>query len=134
MGKKGKKTEMWFGCKGCQYIPEKNKTDSNENWNVFDNRPCPQCGKEMGLNIKPSSNQKIIKKYYHKLTNMEIDAIPPEMKCSELRELYSQPDWCSYPDAIDALGCWSLIGICRTKISKKFCKNCDCFVMALKEK
>ena len=68
-------------------------------------------------------------KYWHELTDEEIAGIPPEMKCSELRKLYKQPDWCSYPEAIDALGCWSLIGNnTRTKISKEFCKVCDLFI------
>ena len=38
---------------------------------------------------------------------------------------YWQPDWCGMYDAISPLGCWSLIGDMRKKISKKFCKNCN---------
>ena len=68
-------------------------------------------------------------KYWHELTDQEIASIPPEMKCSELRRMYKQPNWCSYPEAIAAfLGCWSLVGANRTKISKEFCKSCDCFI------
>ena len=67
-------------------------------------------------------------KYWHELTDEEIAGIPPEMKCSELRLLYKRPDWCADPMAIDALGCWSLVGKNRTQISKKFCKTCKDFI------
>jgi len=66
-------------------------------------------------------------KYWHELTDEEIASIPPEKKCLELSKLYKQPDWCSKPEAIHPLGCWSLIGENRTKISKDFCKKCDSF-------
>lgn len=68
------------------------------------------------------------KKYWHKLTDKEIGEIPLNTKCSDLRKLYSKPDWCSDPYAIDVLGCWSLVGANRTKISKDFCKKCDSFI------
>jgi len=64
-------------------------------------------------------------KYWHKLTDKEV-ADAESKTFRELRELYLQPSWCAYPDAIDALGCWSLIGK-RWKISKKFCKDCERF-------
>lgn len=68
------------------------------------------------------------KKYWHELTDEEFENIPPKIKCTKLRKLYSQPDWCSYPDAIDSLGCWSLIDKdLRKKISIDYCKCCDLF-------
>ena len=39
-----------------------------------------------------------------------------------------QPIWCNYPDAVDVLGCWSLVGKSRKKISREYCKSCDCYV------
>ena len=66
-------------------------------------------------------------KYWHLLTDEEVKAIKPDTLCSELRKQYKQPDWCTYPDAIDGLGCWSLTGVNRREISSGFCKNCECF-------
>jgi len=69
------------------------------------------------------------KKYWHELSDEEFANIPPNTKCLELRKLYSQPKWCSYPDAIDALGCWSLINSeLRKKISIEYCKGCELFI------
>ena len=51
----------------------------------------------------------------------------------EYLKKFKQPDWCAYPDALAGMmGCWSLVdnrpnGL-RTKISRKFCKGCDCYV------
>jgi len=43
---------------------------------------------------------------------------------------YQQPTWCGYPEAIDPLGCWSLIIFNdRGRIRRKTqCVNCDCFI------
>ncbi len=42
-------------------------------------------------------------------------------------ERYKQPEWCSYPDALDGLmGCWALISV-PYKINEKKCKKCDLF-------
>ena len=68
-----------------------------------------------------------MKKYWHELTDEEFSKIDPETLCSKLRKKYKQPDWCDYPDAIGALGCWSLVGSNRIKISIDFCKTCVCF-------
>ncbi len=53
-----KDVEMWFGCKKCGYIAEKNEKQSNENWNVYDCKPCPKCGKIMKLNFGPLMERK----------------------------------------------------------------------------
>jgi len=68
-------------------------------------------------------------KYYHELTDEEIAQIDGNTLCSELRKQYKQPDWCNYPDAIDALGCWSLTGSNRKLISREYCKDCECFTV-----
>ncbi len=69
-----------------------------------------------------------MKKYWHKLTKKEYKAILKSgITVEEALKKYSQPDWCSYQDAIDGvMGCWSLTGSNRTKISEEFCKTCDC--------
>jgi hypothetical protein len=68
-------------------------------------------------------------KYWHKLPQEEIDAIPPDMLVSKLQKFYKQPVWCSYPKAIHPLGCWSLIRDNRKNISRKYCKSCDLFII-----
>lgn len=74
-----------------------------------------------------------MKKYFHKISQEEIDRLVSENKdWKYIMDTYKQPDWCTYPKALEGqMGCWSLIDIkkdgLRTKISKKFCKNCYCF-------
>lgn len=41
----------------------------------------------------------------------------------EVAKEYSQPTWCAYPDAVDPMGCWSLIG--RMVTGEHYCKGCD---------
>ncbi len=41
----------------------------------------------------------------------------------DMQKKYKQPDWCTYPEAISPLGCWSLIGFFVT--GEDFCKGCD---------
>lgn len=72
-------------------------------------------------------NPELHKRYWHELSDEEVKAIPPETLCSELAKRYKQPDWCSYPDAVDVFGCWSLVGLNRTKISREFCGSCEVF-------
>lgn len=37
-------------CPDCGYIPEKNKSKSNESWEVFDMK-CPECGSNLIVNL-----------------------------------------------------------------------------------
>jgi len=68
------------------------------------------------------------KKYWHKLTKAEQAKVTAREKytLSEFMEEYSQPDWCEYTDALEAMmGCWSLFyGHVH---SEKTCKKCECY-------
>lgn len=75
-----------------------------------------------------------MKAYWHELSQKRIEKIIKDgITVKECLKQYKQPDWCNYPDALAGImGCWSLTsnekdGL-RTKISKEFCKNCDCFL------
>ena len=71
--------------------------------------------------------------YWHELPQEEVDKIlASKITIGELLEKYKQPDWCNYPDALDGnMGCWSLMdnhkGGIRSRISKDYCKDCECF-------
>ena len=71
--------------------------------------------------------------YFHELEQTEIDILIADKKTVDyIMENYKQPDWCNYPGALSmTMGCWSLCDLSkdglRTKISKDFCKCCDCF-------
>ena len=67
-------------------------------------------------------------KYYHELTEEELkELINKKITIRELSKLHPQPIWCHYQDALyGIMGCWSLVNS-RISISKKFCKNCDCY-------
>lgn len=71
------------------------------------------------------------KKYWHELSEDEISVLlNTGTTWGEIVEKYKQPDWCTYHQALmGAMGCWSLTAIeIRPKISREFCKNCDCYV------
>ena len=44
-----------------------------------------------------------------------------------MEERYKQPDFCGYPEALAALGCWSLTSWPWTRTRKR-CSKCDEFV------
>ena len=73
-------------------------------------------------------------KYFHSLPQKEINKlVESKMKIGELIEKYKQPKWCGYPEALSGKwGCWALMDLSenggRTKISKEFCKSCDCYL------
>ena len=75
----------------------------------------------------------VASRYFHELEQTEIDALISDKKTVDyIMENYKQPDWCNYHEALSmAMGCWSLCDLSkdgsRTKISKEFCKGCDCF-------
>ena len=73
------------------------------------------------------------KKYWHLISQKEVNRVLHSKKTiGFVMSHYLQPDWCGYPDALGGSmwGCCSLNnnhnGGLRTKISKEFCKNCDC--------
>jgi predicted RNA-binding Zn-ribbon protein involved in translation (DUF1610 family) len=45
------KQKVWYGCGNCGYKPEPDKDKSNENWNVYNNQPCPSCGEKMSVHL-----------------------------------------------------------------------------------
>lgn len=71
--------------------------------------------------------------FFHKASQEEVDKLINDKKTWDyICKNYLQPEWCEYPNALNGLmGCWSLIDISkdgyRTKISKDYCKDCDCF-------
>ena len=69
------------------------------------------------------------KPFWHRLTKKEHGKIMSSgITVAEVLEKYRQPTWCNYHEAISGMmGCWSLYGDNRTKISHKFCQNCDLY-------
>ena len=66
-------------------------------------------------------------KYFHELTQEEIDKIPGKTSLKRIAKDYPQPDWCEYPDATaGAMGCWGLVlGRVRDQ-GKAYCAQCEC--------
>lgn len=64
-------------------------------------------------------------KYFHELTETEFDKLVKQhMTWRECSELYPQPTWCEYPDAVTRdFGCWSLID--HLVANEDFCKDCE---------
>ena len=73
-------------------------------------------------------------KYFHEATDEEIDKlIADKATIGDLKKEYIQPDWCTYPDALDGpMGCWSLMDIkgLRKSIGHDYCKTCECYSSA----
>ena len=73
------------------------------------------------------------KKYWHELSQEEVDALVSSGKTwGDIMQEYQQPAWCGYLDALAGqVGCWSLVdyvkGGGRERISLDFCKGCECF-------
>ena len=55
-------------------------------------------------------------RYFHELTDEELK--------SGIEGI--QPQWCGYPDAVQALGCWSLLSD-RKSINREKCSFCEFF-------
>ena len=86
------------------------------------------------LHEKPQLNIPVVtNRYFHELEQKEVDALIADKKTiGYIMETYKQPDGCNYPEGLSmTMGCWSLCDLSkdglRTKISKDFCKGCDCF-------
>ena len=92
---------------------------NNKSSNEVHSEPLQQC------NVRRS--------YFHEISQEEVDKlIADKRSVGYVMENYKQPDWCNYPEALSmTMGCWSLCDLkkdgLRTKISKEFCKGCDCF-------
>src|SRR3990167_7111543 len=64
--------------------------------------------------------------FFHLLPAAEFERMKKAGKTWNYAMLhYRQPDWCSYPGALDGMmGCWSLVG--RHVTGEKYCaKGCD---------
>lgn len=63
-----------------------------------------------------------MKPYFHEQAYEQVARLTPQAAMA----WYRQPDWCTYPDALNGLmGCMSLIS---GKVKdKKSCSRCDCF-------
>jgi hypothetical protein len=61
------------------------------------------------------------KKYLHQIENRA--EIVSGMSFARCNELYKQPDWCVYEDAISTLGCMALMF--GEKLSAEDCKFCE---------
>ena len=72
-----------------------------------------------------------MKPYWHEAPEEELLAlVENKVTIKESMEIYSQPEWCDYPDALSGImGCCSLMDIKGTRklISHDFCKDCDCY-------
>jgi hypothetical protein len=65
-------------------------------------------------------------KYFHELTQEEFDnKVDKRMTWLKCGELYPQPDWCNYPDAVCGdMGCLSLMSFRIHTV--KDCGDCEC--------
>ncbi len=72
-------------------------------------------------------------KFFHELTEAEFKALcDKKITYRRLAKDYPQPTWCSYPDALEPLGCWSLTGFMVT--GEAYCRRCDCYISRKKRK
>ena len=82
---------------------------------------------------EPLQQCSVSRSYFHEISQDEVDKlISDKRSIGYVIANYKQPDWCNYPEALSTtMGCWSLCDLkkdgLRTKISKEFCKDCDCF-------
>ena len=67
-------------------------------------------------------------KYFHELTKEEYEEIlKQKLTWANAQELYPQPIWCSYPEAVCGdMGCWSLMDFRIT--GRVSCKRCEHYI------
>ena len=76
-------------------------------------------------------NKQMKKTYFHELSQRSIRRLQRNgVLWLDIMERYSQPDWCSYENALGGiLGCQSLIDCStdggRNKISPNYCASCS---------
>jgi len=71
-------------------------------------------------------------KYFHELRKEEFEWLVKEgTTYAECEKDFPQPEWCSYPRAIQGeIGCWSLIDMkdgFSLVTGEAFCRKCDCY-------
>ncbi len=65
-------------------------------------------------------------KFFHQLSEQEfVELQQLKMTWTECSEKYPQPSWCQKVDALNPLGCWSLI--CQMVTGENYCKNCESY-------
>mgnify|MGYP001792345949 CR=1 FL=1 len=70
------------------------------------------------------------KPYFHEISTEEIEKLKARnVTWTYIVENYSQPEWCTYPEALRGKwGCWTLTDHQnggRIKISEDFCSTCE---------
>lgn len=71
------------------------------------------------------------KRYFHELPIHErVEALNSGKKIGWLVDTYNQPRWCGLPDALDQLGCWSLLNFTKQSpvVTKNSCGGCEFFL------
>ena len=66
-----------------------------------------------------------MKQYFHNITDEEYKKLEESgTNWEKIMKNYSQPDWCSYPNALEGImGCRALVY--RDVKSKSFCEQCE---------
>lgn len=70
-----------------------------------------------------------MKKYWHELSKKEQEEVKLRngYTVGEFLNEFSQPDWCSYPEALESvMGCWALFF--GDVHDKNYCRRCECFI------
>ena len=64
------------------------------------------------------------KPFFHEISDADFEVMKAAgVTWGQLKHDYAQPDWCTAHDALDPLGCWSLIE--RLVTGYEFCKHCE---------
>lgn len=53
MGRKKKEFKIEFKCENCGYVPEPDKKQNNENWNII-STICPKCNGRVKIDFENS--------------------------------------------------------------------------------
>lgn len=69
------------------------------------------------------------KRFWHRVGQKVVDSINGNKTWQYVMDNFKQPTWCNYPEALSGImGCWTLTSDeGRQKISRKFCKDCECY-------
>lgn len=75
---------------------------------------------------RPKERVSPAKRYFHLIPEAEWESMKAAGRTwGWVARRFREPDWCSYPNAVDPMGCWSLVG--RMVTGEDYCKNCDLY-------
>lgn len=78
----------------------------------------------IGGSDKEKSMSDLTPIYFHEINDKQWETLKASgMTWDDAAKQFKPPSWCSESNAVDPMGCWSLVG--RMVTGEDYCKNCE---------